>query len=342
MLHYNQMLILTRVNRPGKGVRHLDLWKVSIATTSEASDAVSYLLTDLEAHAVEIEDRQDLYSRQKPDFGEIIDEEALGFTSHEAIVHAYVKAQTKDSAEIAPFIDRVNERLIDVTASGLDVGSLAMSVSYVAAESYLHAWRDYYHPLEVGKRLAILPSWEQEAPFSLADRHAIIMEPGIAFGTGTHETTLLCLEALEDRIDPSYDVLDVGTGTGILAIAAAKLGARRVIAVDLDQDAVKVAQENCIVNDVADRVAVYHSDLLGAIDEQQTFHVVTANLLLAILRDLLPDVVHVIKPRGYLIASGIVASQREEAVQLMQANGFTMITTYQKNDWITLLGQSEG
>ncbi len=338
MLHYNQMLILTRGTSSGKGVLVLDLWRFTVSTTSEASDAVSAVLDDLVVHAIEIEDVRDMEARLAMPFGEWLDKASMTIPPEGAFVHAYVMADSNEEVQATRWQVKIEAALDAVKTSGLLAGSLAITHTFIAEDSYLHAWRDYYHTIEVTDRLAIVPAWEMDSWQGREGQSAIIMEPGLAFGTGTHETTLLCMRALESCVTKFSSVLDVGTGTGVLAIAAAKFGVHDVLALDLDPLAVDVAKENCRTNYVQDIVTVMHSDLLSAVPSQKTFDVVTANLLLGIVKKLLPDIASVLKQNGYLIASGIVASQAQEAIQAMTKHGFCEIQVWQDHDWVALVG----
>lgn len=338
MLHYNQMLILTRGNSSGKGVLVLDLWRFTVSTTSEASDAVSAVLDDLVVHAIEIEDVRDMQARTSTPFGEWLDVASMNIPPEGAFVHAYVMADSNDEMQAHFWQLKIETTLEAVKNSGLTTGSLAITHTFIPEDSYLHAWRDYYHTIEVTDRLAIVPAWEIDEWQGKVGQCAIIMEPGLAFGTGTHETTLLCMRALEPYVTPHSSVLDVGTGTGVLAIAAAKFGANDVLALDLDPLAVQVARENCKTNHVQEKVTVMPSDLLAAVPSKTTFDVVTANLLLGIVKKMLPDIASVLKPGGYLIASGIVASQATEAMHAMTEYGFSGVQVWQEHDWVALVG----
>ncbi len=317
----------------------MDLWRFTVSTTSEASDAVSAVLDDLVVHAIEIEDVRDMEARLTTPFGEWLDETSTTIPPEGAFVHAYVKADANDEVQAAVWQEKIEAALVAVKTSGLLVGSLAIWHTFIAEDSYLHAWRDYYHTIEVTDSLAIVPAWEIDSWQGKEGQCAIIMEPGLAFGTGTHETTLLCMRALESCVTKSASVLDVGTGTGVLAIAAAEFGAQDVLALDLDPLAVDVAKENCQINHVDDIVMVMQSDLLSAVPSQTRFDVVTANLLLDIVKKLLPDITSVLKQGGCLIASGIVASQAQEAMQAMSEHGFSDIQVWQDHDWVALIGR---
>jgi len=191
-------------------------------------------------------------------------------------------------------------------------------VKLLGEEDWSNSWKIHFKPLEIGHRLLITPSWE--VPCSPTERELIVLDPGMAFGTGSHETTRLCLECLESLLTPPshnldrMKILDLGTGSGILAIAAAKLGVPRIDAVDIDPQAVTVATENCILNGVNDRV---HCSTTPLSHLENDYQIILANILAEELVRMAPDIVSHLAPGGSLILSGILA-EREELVR----NGF--------------------
>lgn len=213
-------------------------YEISIKTTEEAEDAVSNILYELGANGVVIEDNEIV---ARPNLWDYIDENQ--FTKKD---YAKVCAYFPESSNVLELTHTIEERLKEI-AKYIDIGEGKISVSEVNEKDWAEEWKKYYKPVEIGN-IVIVPSWED---YKAEDSKTIVwLDPGMAFGTGTHESTILCLEAIQKYVKPGMDVLDVGTGSGILAIAAKKFLARRVLAVDIDEVAVKVAEENARLNGV--------------------------------------------------------------------------------------------
>lgn len=197
-------------------------------------------------------------------------------------------------------------------------------------------WKKYYKPLHVTQRITVKPVWEPYTPKT--ERELVIeMDPGMAFGTGTHPSTMLSMQALEKQVQPADDVADVGCGSGILSVLAAKLGAKRVLALDLDDVAVQATRQNAAINRVADRIEVRQNNLLDGVDD--TFNVIVANIIADVIIRMAPTVPQRLKPNGWFIASGIIAAKREEVVEVLHRNGLQVRETMRMEDWIALCAQ---
>lgn len=196
-------------------------------------------------------------------------------------------------------------------------------------EDWATAWKAYYKPIRIGKHFLIKPTWEQAD--LLPGDVVLELDPGMAFGTGTHPTTTLCLRALEDMIKPGQDVFDLGTGSGILAIAAAKLGAK-VEAVDLDSVAIKVAQENVNLNQVNDRVRVLHGDLGTVLTGQAD--IVIANIIADVILILLQDLKRILRAEGEFLASGIIENRAGDVEEGLKEAGFEIVERIEDGGWI--------
>jgi len=206
-------------------------------------------------------------------------------------------------------------------------------------EEWAEAWKTHYEPQHIGRCLVVCPSWQGYLP---SDGEVVItLDPGMAFGTGLHPTTRMCLEALEEHLSRGARVLDVGTGSGILAIAAAKLGASAVLALDTDPLAVKIARENVLANGVGRTVEVKEGSLEMA--KGALFDLIVVNILARTIADLIEKgLLDHLKPEGLLIAAGIMASEEEEARKTLRERGLKELSPLQKGDWVTLIGRREG
>ncbi len=215
------------------------------------------------------------------------------------------------------------------------VGELKTRV--VHEEDWANAWKDYYHVTHIGRRLVIRPSWREYTPST--DEVVLTLDPGMAFGTGLHPTTRLCLEQVELRTRPGMQVLDVGTGSGILALAAAKLGAEHVDTIDNSSVAVESATTNAEVNGLSERITV----ALGTLDLQEAqrlagrYDLVLVNILAGVIGSLAPSLAHVLAPGGLLIASGIINERRPEAELPLLAAGLVLADQAQLGEWWALI-----
>lgn len=320
----------------------MDLWKIAVHTSSQAADAVCVMLETLGAVATDVEDRLDVEIKKNHlQFGELLDESHLDAPLEGAVVSGYLDRAKFNESQAEDFVLQLRRELDRLQTFGLDPGSLLIAREPLDEDDYLNVWKKDFHAFSVSSRLAIVPVWERDAWRGSIGQLPLWVEPGVAFGTGTHETTRLCLLELEALTTNGTRVLDVGTGTGILAIAAAKLGASRVVAVDLDDVAVRVATSNVVENQVQDRVTVLHSDLNDAIAEEQ-FDVVTANLLAGLVIRLVPAILRHLRPGGHLIASGIVNSQWESVKVVLEANQFTITQVSRESDWLAIRARWDG
>jgi len=212
----------------------------------------------------------------------------------------------------------------------------------LAEADWAEAWKAHYGVIHVGRRTVIVPRWQEYIPAE--GERVVTLDPGMAFGTGTHPTTRLCLAALEEAIRPGMDVLDLGTGSGVLAIAAARQGAASVLALDIDDLAVAAARENVAANGVEHVVRVERGSLgvvLSYADaERSRYDLALVNILARVICDLLGQgLAAVLKPGGVLIGSGIIDTQEQEVQAALQKAGIAVIARHVERDWVTLVGR---
>lgn len=217
------------------------------------------------------------------------------------------------------------------------VESLAGLVDYqintIDQADWENNWKDFYHTMPIGKSLVIVPDWEDYD--NVEDRHVIRLSPGMAFGTGGHESTELALVNLEKYLRPGHRILDVGTGSGILAIGAGLLGAGQVVATDIDPSCIQIARTNAEKNNL--HISLYQSNLLE--DVQGTYDIVIANIVAEIIDLMLADLARVLDKDGYFIVSGILLSKKDQLVQGFQDHGLKLVDWEVKNDWVSLVGR---
>lgn len=204
-------------------------------------------------------------------------------------------------------------------------------------EDWANNWKKYYHQVPIAEKLLIKPSWEDlEEEFK--DRIIVEIDPGMAFGTGTHETTYMCLEALEKYVKDDDVVFDVGCGSGILGIAAAKLGAKEIVAVDLDEKCVETSIENAKLNGVDDKMEVHLGNLLDVVDG--TANIIVSNIIAEIITGLVFDLREHLVPNGIFIASGIIEEKIQMVVDELERNEFEILDIKKKNGWSLIIGRS--
>ncbi len=230
-------------------------------------------------------------------------------------ITAYFPPEQGDAAE------QVRHRMTELAARDDALRSWQLVQQEADDQSWLYAWQKHFHPKKISRTFWAEPSWEKAAP--APDEQTITIDPGLAFGSGFHVTTCMCVQYLEQAVQPGDVVFDIGTGTGILAIAAAKLKAAHVVAVDFDEKAVVQAKHNAALNGVADAITVANSDLLAAVShEEAKADVVVANLVTNAVLMLLPSLPAYMKPNAVCIASGIIDERIEEVRQAAAAAGF--------------------
>lgn len=304
--------------------------EVKVRTTSEAVEAVSNILIEAGASGVAIEDYLDVKNYQEDKLSEWLDLSDFENMEEGASVMAYFP-ETTFLPEIMPTI---KQRINQLPEFGLEIGANEITISEVAESDWATAWKQYYHPVRVTRFLTIVPSWENYIP-EFDDEKIIELDPGMAFGTGTHPTTRLSLQALETFLRGGETVLDVGTGSGVLSIASKHLGAKSVFAYDLDEVAVAAAKENIDLNPVAQDVHVSANDLLQNVN--QAADVVVANILADIILRLIEDAWRVLHKGGLFIVSGIIEDKKGEVLEGMFSQGFELLQTFQEKDWVAMV-----
>ncbi len=289
----------------------------SVHTTREAMETVSHILHEMGAAGVVIEDKESL--------GEDMNVRSL---EDYVTVKAYFPEQ------------KITEKMIDLEQAleslpqfHEHIGRNEITLNKVAEEDWAESWKKYYKPTSVTDTLTIVPTWEKYEKET--GEHVIELDPGMAFGTGTHPTTILTLRALEKTIQGGESVIDVGTGSGILAIAAAKFGARNVLALDNDETAVNVAKENIAHNEVEHLISVEQNDLLKGITTRA--NVICANILAEVITECAEDAYRLLTPHGIFIASGIIEHKLEEVHRSLMDAGFSMKETSKMGDWVLII-----
>ena len=291
----------------------------------DAQEAVSNLLIETGSQGVAITDSAD-YIGQEDRFGELYPDVEQ---SDMIAITAYYPAST----DLADVTVTINEQLAKLASFGLQVGQVTVDSQELAEEDWADNWKTYYEPARITHDLTIVPSWtDYEAS---AGEKVIKLDPGMAFGTGTHPTTKMSLFALEQVLRGGETVIDVGTGSGVLSIASSLLGAKTIYAYDLDDVAVRVAQENIDLNQGTDNIHVAAGDLLKGVEQEAD--VIVANILADILVLLTDDAYRLVKKEGYLILSGIISEKLDMVLEAAFSVGFFLETHMIQGEWNTLV-----
>ena len=313
-----------------KGLTQVKWSELSIHTTHEAVEAISNILHEAGASGVVIEDSMEFARERQDMFGEIYALDPNDFPAKGVILKAYLPV----SSFLGETVEEVKLTIKNLSTYGINVGENEISISEVDEEDWATAWKKYYHPVKISERFTIVPTWETYEPVS-TDELIIELDPGMAFGTGTHPTTVMCLQALEKTIKSGDYVTDVGTGSGVLAIGSALLGAKHVHALDLDEVAVRSAKENVKLNNVEHIADVVHGNLLDNVEQQSD--VVVANILAEIIMSFTDDAFQIVKEGGMFITSGIIGAKKEDVKESLENAGFIIVEVMMMEDWVTIL-----
>ena len=297
--------------------------QIKVTVPLEELDALIAVMSMINANLM-IEDYSDIDTNLKTCYGDLIDEKILQADKTVAAVSVFVPGDRNLSDDVA----YVRERL---AAGGLHG---RIELNGVNEEDWANSWKQYYKPIKIGDRIVICPAWETYQP--VGDEMVVRMDPGMAFGTGTHETTRLVIRLLEEYVRAGDTVADVGTGTGILAICAARLGASRCRAYDIDPTAVRVAREN-IKDSGLSNITCDRSDLLEQVSlEDGPYDLVCSNIVADIIIRMVPKMDAYLQDTGVWLASGIIAERVSDVEVALQEYGFEVVKQLNDNGWCGL------
>ena len=291
---------------------------IRLTVAKADADSAEAVATMIAEGGIYIEDYSDI-EQQVAEIAhvDLIEQELLDKPRDTVIIHLYLEPGASQVETLALIAARMEAAGIPYT----------VETEGVEQEDWQNGWRKYYHPMEIGKRLAVVPSWQEYN----TDRVKLILDPGLAFGTGGHETTSLCMEALDERVKGGERVLDIGTGSGILAIAALKLGAAVAEGVDIDPVAVRTAGENAALNGVQDKLTVLVGDLSDK--ASGTYDIITANIVANAILSLAPAVPGLMAEGATFIASGIIDSRKDEVIAGLEKAGLAIVEVKEKRGW---------
>lgn len=308
-------------------------WReITVETTEEAAEAVANLFYEVGAQGVVIEDPRVIARYLEENVWDAYELPSELLEAENIVIKGYL-----------PVDERLEERLklFESRLAGLEryfVSWLAkVSYAEIAEADWSSAWKTYYKPQRVGERVVISPSWEQ---YEAQPGDIVVwLDPGMAFGTGSHPTTAMLIQLMERYLAPGSDVVDVGTGSGVLAIVAAKLGAKSVLALDIDTLAVEIAEQNAALNAVSGIVSVRYNDLLMGLEGR--YQMITANITADPILALLPDARRLLDPGGVLLASGIIRHRYRDIEAKLRALGYTLVETLTEGEWVSLAARKD-
>ena len=307
--------------------------EIVFTVDSKNKEIASDIVGMLNCGGIYIEDYTDLEDDPTVKQVGIVDEALLEKDKTKVLLHVYADEHTSVEDCIAFVSDRFSSENI----------TYEVEIKHVDEEDYANSWKQYYKPIKIGNRVVIVPEWE---PYEKADGEiTVTLNPGMAFGTGTHETTSMCIEALQDIVFEGDEVLDIGCGSGILSVTALLCGANRADATDIDRNAVNVAYENAELNGVKDRLHATEDNILSAESPIRTagkkYNVVSANIVADVIIEICGFVKTLIKPYGCFVASGIISERLDDVVKAMNDNGLCVAAIHEKRGWNCIIANPD-
>ena len=307
--------------------------EVRVITKSEALEPISGIFYGLDCKGVAIEDPNDILEREQGpltwDFADI------NVLEHKGEV-AVVKAYFSEEDNIEEVLNYVKEKIEELKSIGLDLGLAKVESEKMFEEDWANNWKKYYKPTKISESIVVKPIWEE---YDAKENELVLeLDPGMAFGTGTHETTRMCIQSLEKYVEKDSTVFDVGCGSGILAIAAAKLGAKKAVGVDLDPVAVESAKENVEYNKL-DNIEILYGNLVDVIEGKAD--IVVANIIAEVICILTEDVKRVLKTDGYFITSGIIHDRVDMVTSKLEETGFEVVEINKDGEWNCIVAKAK-
>ena len=303
--------------------------EITIHTTNEASEIVESILLDYGSTGVAIEDPTTLEENLHDDFGTIIELSPTDFPDVGVIVKGYINELNFDNETFIRFKGELEQ-----LGQNINIGEFfKIETTTIKDSDWENSWKDYFDILNIGEKFVIVPTWREYE--NEENKYVINIDPGMAFGTGGHETTSLCIKNLEKYVKPHDNIIDVGCGSGILSIAASYLTDGEIKAVDLDKLAVDVSRENFALNNLENRIVVEEASLLTK--ETKKYNVIVANILAHIIELMLDDAYKLLEDGGYYITSGIIKDKKDELLEKMLERGFKLIEETSDNEWYSFV-----
>ena len=307
--------------------------EILIHTNHDAEELITNILNESGSNGVIIEDLLDLKVERPTRFGEIYDIDESNYPK----TGIYIKGYLVDNAEFNQKLAEIKHEINELAQFNIPVEDISYTISSVDEEDWATSWKKYYKPTKISDKFLIVPNWEEEYTLG-EDEIKLVLDPGMAFGTGTHPTTILSIQGLEKVIKKDDSVIDVGCGSGVLSIASILLGARNVAAYDLDEVAVNSTNINKKLNGINEEIIAQKNNLLKGITHEAD--VIVANILAEIIVDLVEDAKVIIKPKGYLVLSGIIDRKAELVKDKLKKHDFKIVEERKVEHWVMIIAQA--
>ncbi|MEC5422207.1 50S ribosomal protein L11 methyltransferase [Virgibacillus sp. C22-A2] len=306
--------------------------EVCIHTTNEAIEPISNILHESGASGLVIEDPLDLVKQHDNKFGEIYELDSSEYPEE----GVYIKAYLPMNSFLSETVEQIKLTINSLKLYDIDIGNNHVSLSEIDEEEWATAWKKYYKPVKISKRITITPTWEDYSPVS-SDEIIIELDPGMAFGTGTHPTTVLSVQALEQYLNKDDLVIDVGSGSGVLSIASVLLGAQEVHAYDLDDVAVESTRVNANLNKLGNQIIAKQNNLLDQVNLKA--NIIVSNILAEIIVQFVGDAWDNLEQNGLFITSGIILNKKQLVKDKLEQQGFKIIQVNEMEEWISIVAK---
>lgn len=313
--------------------------KITIDTTVEATDMISYELSELGIDGIEVQDHVPLTEEERKKMYVDLLPDEIAPNDGKAKIICYPDPE----ADFPLLVEKIKEKLTEISRF-MDVGEATLHFGETKDEDWINNWKQYFKPFRLDENIIIKPTWET-VPSKKEDDIVVEIDPGTAFGTGSHETTRLCISQIKRFMNKDAKVLDLGCGSGILSIIALKLGASKVVGTDIDPNAIIATNENLKVNHIPEGdMTAYEGNLL----EDETlckkigdgqYDIVVANILADVIIPLSSIARRFMKKDGYFITSGIINTKEQEVAKAMKENGFEIVDTISMGEWVSIVGR---
>lgn len=301
--------------------------ELKIVTTPEAYEAITALMYDIGAGGLYIEDpREILKNKNNPTDWDYFEDSIKDFAPERIIVKAYFPEQINFAEKLVLFKERLKH-----VKQYFNLNKEEIEITQIYEEDWANNWKQYYKPVRIGNNVVVKPTWEKCN--QVIEKDIVIeMDPGMAFGTGTHETTRMCIALLEKYVFKGCSILDLGCGSGILGIAGIKLGANKCTSVDIDKNAVEVCKSNININNLSDKIEVLEGNLLEAVTGK--YDIITANIIADTIIDLMSQIHPILNKNGIFISSGIIKDRYNDVKDAFKINNYKIIEDVFMGEWV--------
>lgn len=304
--------------------------EVSIQTKESNEESFALFLNSI-SKGISVEHSLDILKQKIDDFDDKYRLDPKDYPESDIRITVYFDETADIEGRLGEIHDFIESQPLD------EKSAIVIETKEINEEDWENEWKKYFHSFRVSEQFVIVPSWELEDYEFQPDDKLIKLDPGMAFGTGDHPTTSMCLKMIENTVKPEHKIIDVGTGSGILTIGSHLMGARDLKATDIDELSIKVARENFELNGCAEDIMLETGDLLKS--ETGTYDIIIANILAHIIDDMIDDAYDRLNAGGSFIASGIITEARDDIIAHMEGAGFSVEEVLEENGWVSILAR---